>query len=42
MQKHLQQGGSGFATGVVAWAMGLVVLLANAAAARADSWKRCS
>jgi hypothetical protein len=42
MQKHLQQGGSGFATRVVAWAMGLVVLQANAAAARADSWKRCS
>ena len=42
MHKHLQGGGSGFAARVVATAMGLVVLLASAASARADSWKRCS
>ena len=42
MQKHLQGGGSGFATRVVAWAMGLVVLMANGAAGRAESWKSCS
>jgi hypothetical protein len=42
MHKCFQRAGSGPATRMVASAMGLVLLLANAAAARADSWKRCS
>jgi hypothetical protein len=42
MQKRRQRAGNGPATRVVARAMGLVVVLANAAAGRAESWKRCS
>ena len=42
MHTCFQRGGSGPASRVVASAMGLVLLLANAAAARADSRKNCS
>ena len=42
MHRCFQRGGSGPAQRVVATAIGLVVLLANGAAGRAESWKSCS
>ncbi|MFN4867887.1 MAG: hypothetical protein ACK5GZ_16410 [Cyanobium sp.] len=42
MQKPLQRAGRGTAKRAVASAMGLVVLLANAAVGRSETWKSCS